>query len=70
LPHEYKTPPQAVARTCQCRASEMAEDAILHDTSTIIPNRIWKKRFFITYIKLLQPEIQSVQCLILVPSRG
>jgi superfamily II DNA/RNA helicase len=49
---------------------EMAEDAILHDNNILLSNRIWKTlAFFITYIKLLQPEIQSVQCLILVPSR-
>jgi superfamily II DNA/RNA helicase len=50
---------------------EMAEDAILHDNNILlIPNRIRKTlAFLLPILKLLQPEIQSVQCLILVPSR-
>jgi hypothetical protein len=49
---------------------EMAEDAILHDNILPYPQQDQENTcFFITYIKLLQPEIQSVQCLILVPSR-
>jgi hypothetical protein len=50
---------------------EMAEDAIcMIITSYYYPQQDLENTcFFITYIKLLQPEIQSVQCLILVPSR-
>jgi superfamily II DNA/RNA helicase len=51
---------------------EVAQDTILNDNNVLlllanIPVKPWL--FLLPILEMLQPEIQSVQCLILVPSR-
>ena len=51
---------------------EMAEDAILHDNNILLLSPTGSGKtlaFLLPILELLQPEILSVQCLILVPSR-
>lgn len=51
---------------------EMAQDAILHDNNILLLSPTGSGKtlaFLLPILELLQPEISSVQCLILVPSR-
>ena len=51
---------------------EMAQDAILHDNNILLLSPTGSGKtlaFLLPILELLQPEILSVQCLILVPSR-
>jgi ATP-dependent RNA helicase DeaD len=51
---------------------EMAQDAILHDNNILLLSPTGSGKtlaFLLPILELLLPEIQSVQCLILVPSR-
>ncbi|WP_366182760.1 DEAD/DEAH box helicase [Flavobacterium ovatum] len=51
---------------------EMAQDAILHDNNILLLSPTGSGKtlaFLLPVLELLQPEILSVQCLILVPSR-
>ena len=51
---------------------EMAEDAILHENNILLLSPTGSGKtlaFLLPILELLQPEILSVQCLILVPSR-
>src|SRR6218665_4099684 len=51
---------------------ETAKDVILHDNNTLLLSPTGSGKtlaFLLPVLELLQPEILSVQCLILVPSR-
>ena len=51
---------------------EVAQDAILNDNNILLLSPTGSGKtlaFLLPILEMLQPEIQSVQCLILVPSR-
>jgi superfamily II DNA or RNA helicase len=49
---------------------EVAQDTILNDNNVLLlPTGSGKTWLLLPILEMLQPEIQSVQCLILVPSR-
>jgi superfamily II DNA/RNA helicase len=51
---------------------EVAQDTILNDNNVLLLSPTGSGKtlaFLLPILEMLQPEIQSVQCLILVPSR-
>jgi superfamily II DNA/RNA helicase len=49
---------------------EAAQETILNDTFCCFHRQVQgKPSFFLPILEMLQPEVLSVQCLILVPSR-